>query len=296
MKAAATDSDVCVATFYRFVPLEDLEGLREGIEAQAAALGLRGTVLIAAEGINGTLTGPRRGLDALLIALRAEAPFAGLRARYSSAEPGNPVFDRLKVRIKAEIVALGQPGVDPSRRTGEHVDAERWHALLDDPEVLVIDTRNRYEIDVGSFPGAVDPGTDSFREFPEFVDRALDPARHRRVAMFCTGGIRCEKASAYLLERGFEMVYQLGGGILNYLETVPADRNRWQGECFVFDQRVTVTPALTEGAYRQCHACRHPLTAADLASPDFLPGRSCPYCADAAARAEASAPEAPPAD
>jgi len=296
VNAAATDSEVCVATFYRFVPLEGLEALRDGIAAQAASLGLRGTVLIAAEGINATLTGPRSGLEALLTALRAEPPFADLSARYSSAEPDNPVFDRLKVRIKPEIVTLGLPGIDPSRRTGEHVDAERWHALLDDPEVLVIDTRNRYEVDVGSFPGAVDPGTDSFREFPAFVDRALDPARHRRVAMFCTGGIRCEKASAYLLQRGFETVYQLGGGILNYLETVPAERNRWQGECFVFDQRVTVTPALTEGAYRQCHACRHPLTAAELASPEFLPGRSCPYCADAAARAEAPAADGPCAD
>jgi len=289
VSGATADSDVCVATFYRFVALDDLEALQQAVAERAQALDLRGTVLIAGEGINATLTGPRSGLETLLTALREHAPLAGLTARYSSAEPGNPVFDRLKVRIKAEIVSLGQPGVDPARRTGEHVDPARWHALLDDPEVVVLDTRNRYEIDVGSFPGAVDPGTDSFREFPRFVERTLDPGRHRRVAMFCTGGIRCEKASAYLLERGFEEVYQLDGGILGYLESVPAADNRWQGECFVFDQRVTVTPALTEGAYRQCHACRHPLTAADLASPAFVAGRSCPYCADAAARAEAPA-------
>jgi UPF0176 protein len=269
-----------VMTFYRFVRLQMLETLRSALEADADALGLKGTVLLAEEGINGTLAGERSALEAFRGALAQEPAFAGLPCKFSAADAENPVFHRLKVRIKREIVTFGQPDLDPSARTGEHVDASRWNALLDDPDVLVIDTRNHYEIGIGTFPGAVDPGTRSFREFPDFVAAHVDPREHPRVAMFCTGGIRCEKASAFLLEQGFEAVYQLDGGILKYLETVPPEQNRWLGECFVFDQRVSVDNALEEGAYRQCYACRRPLSQADLESPDYREGVSCPHCVD----------------
>jgi len=270
-----------VMTFYRFVDLDDLPTLREVLAAEAAALGLCGTILLAAEGINGTLAGERASLEAFRERLWARPAFAGMECKFSAAEPGKPVFLRLKVLIKPEIVALKQPGLRPAQVTGEHVDWARWNALLDDPEVVVVDTRNAYEIAVGSFPRAEDPGTRSFRQWPEYVARSLDPAVHRRVAMFCTGGIRCEKASAYLLQQGFEHVYQLDGGILKYLETVPEEANRWQGECYVFDQRVAVDAELSEGSFEQCDACGLPLTPADRASPDYEPGISCPHCASA---------------
>lgn len=269
-------SSVC--TFYHFVKLEALEDLQAQIQRQCLALGLKGTVLLAPEGINGTLTGARSALEQYQAWLQQDARFAPMPFKYSAANPDNPVFLRLKVRIKPEIVALGRPDLDPAQRTGEHVDADTWNALLDDPDVIVIDTRNSYEVGVGTFPGAIDPGTRSFREFPQYVSSQLDPERTPRVAMFCTGGIRCEKASAYLLEQGFTAVYQLDGGVLRYLET--ASDNRWQGECFVFDQRVTVTPSLDEGRYVQCHACRTPLSVADQASGQYAEGLSCPHCFD----------------
>jgi UPF0176 protein len=268
-----------VVTFYRFTPLTGLEMLRADLEARAEALDLKGTILLAPEGINGTLAGRRRSLNAFTDLLRGIAGLDAMSFKFSEANDGNPVFYRLKVRIRQEIVALGRPEVNPSSRTGTHVDAATWNALLDDPEVLVIDTRNHYEVDVGTFPGAVDPATRSFRQFPDYV-ATLDPSSQRKVAMFCTGGIRCEKASAFMLDQGFEAVYQLDGGILKYLETVPEGENRWQGECFVFDQRVSVDDALGEGTYRQCFACRTPLTPEDTASPAYRAGISCPYCAD----------------
>ncbi|MEZ5557243.1 MAG: rhodanese-related sulfurtransferase [Pseudomonadales bacterium] len=267
-----------VMTFYRFAALTDLEALRTHVHQAATALNLRGTVLLAEEGINGTLCGAREALEALRSELLRDARLAGMPFKFSTANADNPVFHRLKVRIKPEIVSFGQPHLRPGERTGEHVDAARWNALLEDPEVVVIDTRNRYEVAIGTFPGALDPGTRTFREFPEFVRSALDPQRNRRVAMFCTGGIRCEKASAFLLEQGFAAVYQLDGGILRYLETVDPADNRWQGDCFVFDQRVSVTTALAEGAHSQCYACRRALTAADRASAQFQEGISCPHC------------------
>lgn len=267
-----------VMTFYRFVKLSSLDALRQALQDRAAELGLKGTVLLAEEGINGTLAGERDALEAFHGYLKTRPELAHMPCKFSSASADNPVFHRLKVRIKPEIVSFGQPALDPSRRTGEHVDAARWNALLDDPDVLVIDTRNHYEIGIGTFPGAVDPQTQSFREFPGYVQAHVDPRRHRRVAMFCTGGIRCEKASAFMLERGFEAVYQLDGGILKYLETVSPDDNRWRGECFVFDQRVSVDASLDEGGYRQCYACRRPLSDADLASSDYEEGVSCPHC------------------
>ena len=184
----------------------------------------------------------------------------------------------MRVRVKKEIVALGRPDILPHRQTAKHVPPEKWNALLGDPNVLIIDTRNHYEFEVGTFPGAIDPGNDSFREFPEFAKELAETSTDRPLAMFCTGGIRCEKASALMLELGFDEVYQLQGGILNYLETIAAGDNRWKGECFVFDTRVAVDRDLAAGSYVQCHACRRPLGGADLASPDYREGVSCPRC------------------
>jgi UPF0176 protein len=267
-----------VMTFYRFVRLAALDGLRDELEREAAGLALKGTILLAEEGINATLAGDHQALEAMRDGLRARPEFAPMRFRFSAADDANPVFHRLKVRVKPEIVRLDQPGVAPDRRTGEHVDAQRWNELLDDPDVVVLDTRNGYEIGIGSFPRAVDPQTRSFRQFPAYVREHLDPAVHRKVAMFCTGGIRCEKASAWMLEQGFEHVYQLDGGILTYLETVPPEANRWHGECFVFDQRVSVDHELREGSFEQCYACRRPLSEEDVASPEYVAGVSCPHC------------------
>lgn len=269
-----------VATFYRFAPLTGLDVLRQQLQSEAAGLDLKGTILLAAEGINGTVSGQEVKLRRFVASLRSIDGLQDLAAKFSSAGAYNPVFYRLKVRIRPEIVALGRPDVNPGESTGQHVDARTFNRLLDDPQVLVIDTRNSYEIAIGTFPGAVDPGTASFKQFPDYV-ASLDPAEHPKVAMFCTGGVRCEKASAFMLEAGFEEVYQLDGGILKYIETVAPEENRWQGECFVFDQRVSVDNDLAEGSFEQCFACRHPLDPGDLSSPDYQQGVSCPYCVDA---------------
>jgi UPF0176 protein len=274
------DAPVAILTFYRFVDIDDPERLRAELEAEAIAADLRGTILLAREGINATLAGPEVALDDFWQGLTARAPFAGLTCRRSRALAGSTVFRRLKVRVKDEIVALRQPDVRPAERTGEAVDWARWHALLDDPDVLVIDTRNAYEIGVGTFPGAVDPETRSFRQWPDWVREHLAPAQHRRVAMFCTGGIRCEKASAWLLGQGFESVYQLEGGVLGYLANVPAGENRWSGECYVFDARVAVDVALAPGSTVQCDACGRPLLPDAQAHPAYKPGISCPLCVD----------------
>ncbi len=269
-----------VMSFYAFSPLsegEALEALRERLELRARNHGLKGTLLLAEEGMNGTLSGARSGLEAFADVLTAVPGFEAMPFKYSVADEDNPVFYRLKVRIKPEIVALGRPEVRPAERTGTHVDAETWNRLLDEPDLIVIDTRNDYEIGIGTFPGAVNPHTRSFKQFPDYV-ATLDPARQPKVAMFCTGGIRCEKASAYMLDQGFEEVFQLDGGILRYLETVPPNENRWRGECFVFDQRVSVDRELGEGTYAQCFACRRPLTREDMASADYEQGVSCPHC------------------
>lgn len=267
-----------VVTFYKFVDIDRLDSLRSDLETRAVRLGLVGTVLLAPEGINGTLSGARDSLDGLVEWLHAQPAFADLLVKYSAADPDNPVFHRLKIRIKAEIVNMGQPDVPVASRTGTHVGPEAWHKLLEDPDVVVVDTRNEYEIEIGTFPGAVNPNTRSFREFPEYVARNLDPQRDKRVAMFCTGGVRCEKASSYLLEQGFEEVFQLDGGILSYLEHVAAEDNHWRGECFVFDQRVSVDDSLRQGSFIQCFACRRALTEADTQSADYCEGSSCPYC------------------
>ena len=267
-----------VVTFYKFVPVAQPEQLQRELLEVARYLELNGTILIAHEGINGTLTGSPGALEAFAQDLHGRAQFSDIVCKYSAARVGNPVFYRLKVRVKPEIVSFGAPGVDPATCTGEHVNAQRWNELLEDPEVVVVDTRNSYEISIGSFPGALDPRTTTFREFPQFVRDHLDPEHNQKVAMYCTGGIRCEKASALLLAEGFSEVYQLDGGILKYLETVASQSNRWQGECFVFDQRVSVDDNLAEGSYQQCFACRRPLSEEDLRSADYREGVSCPHC------------------
>jgi UPF0176 protein len=237
-----------VAAFYQFAALPDYRELREPLRAICAGLELKGSVLLAHEGINGTIAGRADAIDAFVEELRRGALFGGrlnnleLKFSQSAAMP----FGRLKVRLKKEIVTLGDAEVDPTRQVGIYVDPADWNALMSEPDTLVIDTRNAFEVAMGSFEGAVDPGIRSFGQFKDFAARKLDPAKHRRIAMFCTGGIRCEKASAYLLSRGFSEVYHLKGGILRYLEGVPEDESRWRGECFVFDERVALGHGLRQ--------------------------------------------------
>jgi UPF0176 protein len=266
-----------VVSLYRFFDLEDPPGFRDELQALCDAQGLRGTMLIAAEGFNGSLSGNENALQPVLEWLRIKAGSEEpLDARWNDVE--DAPFRKMRVKVKKEIVTLGRPDILPHRSTGEHVDAARWNELVEDPNVLVIDTRNHYEVEVGTFPGALDPGNDSFREFPDFAKELANESTDRPLAMFCTGGIRCEKATALMQELGFDEVYHLQGGILNYLEEVADEDNRWQGECFVFDTRVAVDRDQAEGGYVQCHACRRPLNKAELTSPDYREGVSCPKC------------------
>lgn len=269
---------IVVAALYKFVTLDDYVQLREPLLQTLLANDVKGTLLLAEEGINGTVSGSREGIDAVLAWLRADPRLVDIdhKESYCAEQP----FYRTKVKLKKEIVTLGVPGVDPNRRVGTYVEPRDWNALVDDPEVLMIDTRNDYEVGIGSFKGAIDPKTKSFRDFPAYIREHFDPARHRKVAMFCTGGIRCEKASSFMLQEGFPEVFHLKGGILKYLEEVPAEESRWEGECFVFDNRVTVTHDLAEGVYDQCHACRTPVSPEDMQSPHYSPGISCPHCWD----------------
>lgn len=268
--------ELSVFAFYRFTPLRDFESLREPLLQEAKEIGLCGTLLLASEGINGTLCGTRAAIGAYLNSIARIAGLSDIKGRWSGA--GKPPFQRMRVKLRNEIVTLGRPDLNPANKTGTHVGPEEWNHLLEQPDVLVIDTRNTYEIEVGTFPGAINPGTTNFREFPDFVEHNAGALRERPVAMFCTGGIRCEKASALLKEIGCESVYQLDGGILGYLESIDDKDNRWQGECFVFDSRVAVDEALSPGNYVQCHACRRPLSAEDLQSPSYEEGISCPSC------------------
>jgi UPF0176 protein len=237
-----------VAAFYQFVALPDFRALRAPLHALCTQLGLKGSVLLASEGINGTLAGLAEGIDALIDAFQRSALFGGrldnLELKYSAA--AEMPFGRLKVRLKKEIVTLGDPLADPTRRVGAYVDAAEWNALIASDDVLVLDTRNAFEVAMGTFEGAHDPGIASFGQFKEFTARELDPTRHKRIAMFCTGGIRCEKASSHLLAQGFAEVYHLKGGILKYLEQIPQGKSRWRGECFVFDERVALGHGLRE--------------------------------------------------
>ena len=275
---------VGVAAFYRFAAFHgtELPPLRERLLAIGLAGGVKGTVLLATEGINGTVSGPEEGLEQLLAALRADPRLLDLAVKRHSAP--SQAFHRLKVRLKDEIVTIGRPGVDPTKAVGTYVAPADWNALIDDPGTLVIDTRNGYEVAVGSFEGALDPGTASFRSFPAWVEEVLRPLvaeqRPKALALFCTGGIRCEKATAHLIQAGFAGVHHLEGGILRYLETVDPAESRWQGECFVFDQRVAVNHRLEPGEHSLCHGCRMPLSAADRLLPSYLEGVSCRHCVD----------------
>lgn len=264
-----------VLAFYQFLSLDDPQAECDSLQTLGDELALRGTILVAHEGVNGTVVGDTQALQQLSQHLLQQ--YGVKSQKWSDLQPGNSGFHRFKVRVKPEIVSFGVDDLDMSQ-SGEHVDAQTWNRLLDDPDVIVIDTRNDYEIDIGSFDGALSPHTESFRQFPAWVADNLDPEQHTKVAMFCTGGIRCEKASAYMLNKGFENVYQLNGGILQYLEDTQASESRWNGECFVFDQRVSVNADLEQGQYKQCYACRHPLSAQELASAEFEHGVSCPYC------------------
>jgi UPF0176 protein len=265
-----------VITFYKFVTLSDLAARRSTLLAFCDQQEIKGTILLAAEGINGTIAGSRQSIEAVLAFLRADAQLADLEMKESTATA--MPFDRLKVRIKREIVTLGQPDANPAEQVGTYVEPHDWNQIISDPEVVVIDTRNDYEVSIGSFKGAHNPQTNTFRQFPEYVQTHLDPARHKKVAMFCTGGIRCEKASAYMLKQGFQEVYHLKGGILKYLETVPPEASLWQGECFVFDQRIAVQHGLKLGTHEMCRSCGHPISDEDKRSPDYQEGISCPYC------------------
>ena len=269
---------IVVAALYKFVRLDNYELLREPLLEQMLQLEVRGTLLLASEGINGTVSGTRESIDALLLWLKSDTRFDDIDHKESVTEE-HP-FLRTKVKLKKEIVTMGIEGVDPNRVVGTYLTPEQWNDVIADPETLVIDTRNDYEYEVGTFAGAVNPNTTTFREFPDYVRGQLDPAKHKRVAMFCTGGIRCEKSTALLKEEGFDEVYHLKGGILKYLEQMPKDESLWQGECFVFDERVTVDHDLQPGTYDQCHACRRPITEADKTSEKYQLGVSCPKCFD----------------
>ena len=269
-------SQIIVCALYKFVTLSDYQQLRQPLFDVMASNQVKGTLLLAQEGINGTVAGSRAGIDAVLAWLKSDARLSDLDFKecYTGIQP----FNRTKVKLKKEIVTMGVEGIDPNRVVGTYISPKEWNKLISDPEVILIDTRNDYEYQVGTFKNAINPKTDSFREFPQYIKDHLAPEKHKKVAMFCTGGIRCEKSTAYLKEQGFDEVYHLKGGILKYLEEVPADETLWEGECFVFDERVTVNHHLEKGRYDQCHACRMPITEADKASPLYEVGVSCPHC------------------
>ena len=265
-----------IATFYKFVQIYDLKAKQEQILAWCNHRQVKGTIILAEEGINGTISGSHEAIADLLQALQTVTELKDLEHKESTSE--NIPFARLKVKIKPEIVTLGMPEINPNQDVGTYVEPQDWNQIISNPEIVVIDTRNEYEVKLGSFQRAKNPHTDSFREFPEYVAQNLDPEVHPKVAMFCTGGIRCEKASSYLLSQGFKEVYHLKGGILKYLENVSPTESMWQGECFVFDERVAVKEGLEPGSHELCYACGHPISAADKASSQYEPDISCPHC------------------
>jgi UPF0176 protein len=268
---------------YHFVSLPHFETLREPLLQFCIARDIKGTLLLASEGINGTVAGSEKSILELLNYLKTdplfEGNFKGLghKESWSDKHP----FYRMKVKLKKEIVTLGVPGVSPTKMVGKYVKPQDWNKIISDPEVVLIDTRNDYEYAIGTFKNAINPKTNTFREFPEYVKTYFDPKKHKKVAMFCTGGIRCEKASSYMMSEGFDEVYHLEGGILKYLEEVKPEASLWQGECFVFDQRVAIKHGLEVGDYDQCYACRYPLSADDMKSDKYTPGISCPHCYNA---------------
>ena len=265
-----------VAALYHFTRLEQTAAHQAALRDLCRANRVTGTLLLAPEGINGTIAGPEAGVVAVLEAIRALPGCSDIEWKLSSAE-ARP-FARIKVRLKKEIVTMGRPDVDPRARTGHYVAPGDWNALISAPDVAVIDTRNAYEVAIGTFEGAVDPQTESFRDFPAWWEENRHRFHNKRIAMFCTGGIRCEKSTNYLLGQGVEDVYHLKGGILKYLEDIPEEQSRWQGSCFVFDGRVSVGHGLSEGPHALCHACRRPILPADRARPEFEPGVACHLC------------------
>lgn len=271
-------NQITVCALYKFVRLEDFQKIKEPLLKHMLANEVKGTLLIANEGINGTIAGTAASIDSVLNFLQQDSRLEAISCKYSYHQE-NP-FQRTKVKLKNEIVTMGVEGIDPNQVVGTYVKPSEWNALISDPEVLLVDTRNDYEIEIGTFKNAINPNTESFREFPEYVKNNLDKTKHKKVAMYCTGGIRCEKSTAYLKEQGFEEVYHLEGGILKYLEEVPESDTLWQGECFVFDGRVAVNHSLEQGVYDQCFACRYPITEQDKQSEHYIKGVSCPKCHD----------------
>jgi len=268
------------AAMYHFVSLPHYKKLREPLLNFCVSEGIKGTLLLADEGINGTVAGSEKSILELLHYLKNDVIFEGNfknlghKESWSDKHP----FYRMKVKLKKEIVTLGVPGVSPTKIVGKYIKPKDWNAIISDPQVVLIDTRNDYEYAIGTFKNAVNPKTNTFREFPEYVKTHFDPKKHKKVAMFCTGGIRCEKASSFMMNEGFDEVYHLEGGILKYLEEVSPDESLWQGECFVFDQRVAIKHGLEVGDYDQCYACRYPLSQDDMKSDKYIAGISCPYC------------------
>lgn len=271
-------SSVVIAAFYKFVDLLDYRERQRPLRDFCMSQAVKGSILLAEEGINGTIAGSRQGIDAVLAYLRQDAVFASLTHKESQAD--FMPFGRMKVRLKQEIVNLGRPDITPNKQVGQYVPAEEWNDLISRPDVILVDTRNDFEVELGTFKGAVNPKVDAFNQFPEFVEQHLDPRRHKKVAMFCTGGIRCEKATAYMLEQGFAEVYHLKDGILKYLEQVPPEESLWQGNCFVFDERVTVDHHLQPAPLELCPMCKTAVTPQHRTSPKYEPGVRCPNCAD----------------
>ncbi|MCG9731687.1 rhodanese-related sulfurtransferase [Shewanella sp. Isolate13] len=271
-------SKVVVCAMYKFVTLPEFEALQAPLFRVMESAGVKGTLLLAKEGFNGTIAGSKTAIDALLAWLGEQPGLDNIVYKLSFDE--QMPFYRTKVKLKKEIVTMGVEGIDPNKVVGTYVKPKDWNQLISDPEVILVDTRNDYEVQIGTFKNAIDPETATFREFPEYVKQNLDPAKHKKVAMFCTGGIRCEKSTAYLKEQGFDEVYHLEGGILKYLEEVKQEESLWQGECFVFDNRVAVNHSLEKGQYNQCNACRMPITTEEMALESFAQGVSCLHCID----------------
>lgn len=274
----SSSDSIVICALYKFVTLDNFREIRDPLLDFCSANDIMGTLLLASEGINGTVSGPRHSVDALLKYLRRDDRLADLEFKesYDGAQP----FYRMKVKLKKEIVTMGVEGIDPNQVVGTYVEPKDWNDLISDPEVTLVDTRNDYEFDIGTFEHAINPNTETFREFPAYVAEHLDPGKNKKVAMFCTGGIRCEKSTAYLKEQGFEEVYHLKGGILKYLEEVPKEQSLWKGECFVFDNRVAVNHNLEKGQYDQCHGCRYPITEEEKQSEHYIEGVTCPRCYD----------------
>jgi len=269
---------IVVCALYKFVTLDNYQSLRQHLYDVMDANKVRGTLLLANEGINGTIAGSRIAINNVLTWLRNDPRLSDIDVKESFTD--TLPFNRAKVKLKKEIVTMGIEGIDPKGVVGTYVNPKDWNSLISDPDVILVDTRNDYEFKVGTFRNAINPNTESFREFPNYVRENLDPIKHKKVAMFCTGGIRCEKSTAFLKEQGFDEVYHLKGGILKYLEEVPPEETLWEGECFVFDERVTVNLQLEKGNYDQCNACRLPITQEDKISKKYEQGVSCPNCFD----------------